>query len=438
MSSEKLTFLRAHGEAKHWFQLVIIRNILLGGFLAATLTGLATENLLVLSFGFLAIPSEIITSRRISHQLNLISKRARENLTSRAVALRFEIGSREEIESLAQSIKKIPTLEKYLSERVSSRICVLTITPILTFALLGNVFLVAEGVPPITLALSLLLLLIMQTLGWIISSKEELELHQFFPGSLQENSSNTAEDSEEESGEEQSEGRLGRIGRVKELRWTDCRLVEGESSSAFRWGLAPAGRITGVITSSLELRKAFVDSLIDPWALDIGRVFIDTNRETYRVDHLHRDQWQNEVGLISGRPRFAPLTVEGNLKAIRPRATRERLLTLLKDVGLEAELMPEGLATKVESDQSLFTPSLRRRLALARVLLKDSSIVVLDLSGPDSDEATEDLLIRHMRDMATAGKIVILLSERPIDTTLAKKQIDLDALAPTLVPQVSV
>ena len=77
-------------------------------------------------------------------------------------------------------------------------------------------------------------------------------------------------------------------------------------------------------------------------------------------------------------------------------------------------------------------------MALARTLLKDSAVVILDLSSHGSDEATEELLIQRLRDMATAGKVVILISERSLDSSLAKKQIDLDALAPTLIPQVSV
>jgi ABC-type transport system involved in cytochrome bd biosynthesis fused ATPase/permease subunit len=110
----------------------------------------------------------------------------------------------------------------------------------------------------------------------------------------------------------------------------------------------------------------------------------------------------------------------------------------MKEVGLESDLLPNGLSTKVESDNSLFSPSLRRRVALARTLLKDSAVVILDLSSHGSDEATEELLIQRLRDMATAGKVVILISENSLDSSLAKKQIDLDALAPTLIPQVSV
>jgi ABC-type transport system involved in cytochrome bd biosynthesis fused ATPase/permease subunit len=77
-------------------------------------------------------------------------------------------------------------------------------------------------------------------------------------------------------------------------------------------------------------------------------------------------------------------------------------------------------------------------VALARALLKDSSVVILNLSSHGSDEATEELLIQRIRDMAAAGKVVILIGERSLDSSLAKKQIDLDALAPTLIPQVSV
>jgi ABC-type transport system involved in cytochrome bd biosynthesis fused ATPase/permease subunit len=434
MTSRALKYLKIPGDAKRWFELQIIRNLLVGGFLATTVMGLVTGNLLVLILAVIAIPSEIITSRKISDQLNQMSKRSREKLTSRAIALRFESGGSEEIESLAESIEEIPRLEDYLSKGLSSRISILILTPILILTISGGFFLFTEGIQLVPFLLSLAIVFLIQSLRWFLPAKELLSLEKFFPSAHE--TSSLGERGELEVGPE--EGRPSRIGRIKEVRWTDCQLQDGDSDSAFRWGLAPAGRITGVISRSAELRKKFIEAIIDPWSLEIGRVFIDTNRETYRVDHLQRHQWQNEISLISSTPRFASLTVEANLKSIKPRATRERLSALMKEVGLESDLLPNGLSTKVESDNSLFSPSLRRRVALARTLLKDSAVVILDLSSHGSDEATEELLIQRLRDMATAGKVVILISENSLDSSLAKKQIDLDALAPTLIPQVSV
>ena len=434
MASQVFGFLKKSAEAKRWVILQIAHNLIVGGLVAVIFFGAVIPSLPLLLLGLLALPMEIVTSRKITLQQNLIIRRSLREMTSRAVALRFEIGGREEIGSLAHSISQTSRLENQLSKEVASRISILSITPIFIVCISSGFILLTGGIEWVSLILALVILLAIQSLRWFLLPKDHLSTEEFFPGSFA-----TISHSKEVETEETPEASTNaKISRIKELRWTDCQLQDDESTVAFRWGLATAGRITGVVSSSKELREKFIDALIDPWSLEIGRVFIDTQRETFRADQIQRNQWQNEIGFISRAPRFASLTIEANLKSIKPRATRDRLNALLLEVGLESDLLPEGLSTKLEAENSLFSPSLRRKVALARVLLKDSAIVILDLSCQDSDEATEELLIKHMRDLASAGKVVILISEKSIDSTLAKKQIDLDATAPSLIPQVSV
>lgn len=437
MASRARNFFRVPAKARVLLKFLILRHLLVGAFTATVFFGLLTENLFLVLIGSLLIPCEIVISRKFSTQVNLATAQARQKLTSQALALRYDFAGKDEIEELAQSIIQIPRLESYFSKDLSSRLSILVLTPFLVLSISGARFLNVADTNLMPFVFAMVILSLIQILRWLALSKESLDLDKFFDGSIK-TPSHSEGDSRIEDADDGEESRSSKIGRVKEIRWTDCQPQGSDSELAFRWGLASAGRITAVIARSQALRTTFIETLLDPWSLEIGRVFVDTNRETYRVDQLHRHQWQNEVSLISSTPRFASLTIEANLKSIKPRATRERLTTLMQEVGLYSGLLPEGLSTKVDDDNSLFSLSLRRRVALARTLLKDSAVVILDISCHDSDEATEELLIQQMRNLASAGKVVILLSEKDVDSTLAKKQIDLDALAPTLIPQVSV
>jgi ABC-type transport system involved in cytochrome bd biosynthesis fused ATPase/permease subunit len=437
MASRARNFLTVPARAKAILNLLILRNLLLGAITAIVFFGLLTDNLFLILLASLLIPSEVLFSRRIRAQINLVTRQSAQMLTSKALSLRYDFGKRGEMDALSDSIAQIPELERYLSRELSSRISIMILTPFLVLSISGAHFFAAEESSWITFILALVILVLVQTLRWFSLSKDPFDLDEFFEDAVESTSRNPDQSSivGEDGGEE---SHSGKIGRIKEIRWTDCQLRGDDQEIAFRWGLASAGRITSVITRSQALRESFIKALLDPWSIEIGRVFVDTNRQTYRVDQLHRHQWQNEVSLISNAPRFASLTVEQNLKSIKPRATRERLTALLKEVGLESDLLPGGLSTKIDDDHSLFSLSLRRRVALARTLLKESAIVILDLSCQDSDAATEEFLIQQMRSLASAGKVVILISEKDIDLTLSKKQFDLDAVAPTLIPQVSV
>ncbi|CDP82412.1 MULTISPECIES: ATP-binding cassette domain-containing protein [Mycolicibacterium] len=79
-------------------------------------------------------------------------------------------------------------------------------------------------------------------------------------------------------------------------------------------------------------------------------------------------------------------TVRDNLLVVRGDATDAELLSALERVGLTDWLsgLPEGLATVLEGGHTALSAGQRRRLLLARVLLSDFSVVLLD-------EPTENL-----------------------------------------------
>ncbi|CQD14664.1 ABC transporter, transmembrane region, type 1 [Mycolicibacterium conceptionense] len=79
-------------------------------------------------------------------------------------------------------------------------------------------------------------------------------------------------------------------------------------------------------------------------------------------------------------------TVRDNLLVVRGDATDAELLSALERVGLADWLsgLPEGLATVLEGGHTALSAGQRRRLLLARVLLSDFSVVLLD-------EPTENL-----------------------------------------------
>ncbi len=78
--------------------------------------------------------------------------------------------------------------------------------------------------------------------------------------------------------------------------------------------------------------------------------------------------------------------------------------------------LPAGLGTAVGVGEhgARLSGAQRQRLALARVLLADFPVVVLDepaehLDNDTAEELTRDLLA------ATAGRTVILITHRPVD-----------------------
>ncbi|MFV8052142.1 ATP-binding cassette domain-containing protein [Mycobacterium sp. 48b] len=91
-------------------------------------------------------------------------------------------------------------------------------------------------------------------------------------------------------------------------------------------------------------------------------------------------------------------TVRDNLLVVRGDATDSELLAALQRVGLAGWLagLPEGLSTVLEGGHTAVSAGQRRRLLLARVLLSDFSVVLLDEPTENLDAADSQRILTEI------------------------------------------
>lgn len=107
------------------------------------------------------------------------------------------------------------------------------------------------------------------------------------------------------------------------------------------------------------------------------------------------DQIADYIGVINQSPYLFRTTIANNLRIGNEDADDEQLWAVLERVGLAemVERLPDGLETKVDEAGLRFSGGERHRLALARILLKDTPIVLLDEPTVDLDPITEQAII---------------------------------------------
>ncbi|HVM01711.1 MAG TPA: ABC transporter ATP-binding protein [Acidimicrobiales bacterium] len=105
-------------------------------------------------------------------------------------------------------------------------------------------------------------------------------------------------------------------------------------------------------------------------------------------------------------------TLADNLRLVAPRATDAELLDVMAGLGARwvAEL-PGGLATPVGAGARPLAPVPARQLALARVVLADPAVVVLDEATAGFDAASARSAESGL-DAALAGRTVVVVSHR--------------------------
>jgi ATP-binding cassette subfamily C protein CydCD len=136
------------------------------------------------------------------------------------------------------------------------------------------------------------------------------------------------------------------------------------------------------------------------------------------ITALDGDQVRSVVGLCAQDAHIFDSTLRENLRLALPEgsaATDAELAAALKKARLHDWVsgLPGGLDTGVGEHGARLSGGQRQRLALARVLLADFPVVILDEPAEHLDEPTADALTRDLL-AATAGRTVLLITHRRV------------------------
>lgn len=131
------------------------------------------------------------------------------------------------------------------------------------------------------------------------------------------------------------------------------------------------------------------------------------------VRELDGDDLRTLVGLLAQDAHVFDSTVWENVRLARPAATRDEVRDALRRARLLdwVDALPDGLDTWVGEHGARMSGGERQRLALARTLLADPPVLVLDEPTEHLDARTADELTADLLD-ATRGRTVLLVTHR--------------------------
>ena len=134
------------------------------------------------------------------------------------------------------------------------------------------------------------------------------------------------------------------------------------------------------------------------------------------------------VGLVEQRPWLFDEDVRQNLLFARDTASDDDLLEVIDRVGLRAWLDERGgLDARVGERGALVSGGQAQRIALARAMLTDFPVLVLDEPTASVDPARADALLRDLTVAASrSGHTVVLISHATVDDRLVDRIVTLD------------
>jgi len=121
----------------------------------------------------------------------------------------------------------------------------------------------------------------------------------------------------------------------------------------------------------------------------------------------------DNVAFVFQNDRLFKASILENVRAARPDATREEALAALAAAQCDDILakLPDGIDTLVGTDGTHLSGGEQQRIALARAILKDAPIVVLDEATAFADPENEALIQKAFARL-TEGRTVIMIAHR--------------------------
>ena len=140
-----------------------------------------------------------------------------------------------------------------------------------------------------------------------------------------------------------------------------------------------------------------------------GSVLIDD----VDVRDLTQDSLRSAIGVVTQDPHLFHETIADNLRYARPAATLDELETVCRAARIHDTIaaLPDGYNTLVGERGYRLSGGEKQRLSIARLLLKDPSIMILDEATSHLDNENE-ALVQAALDEALAGRTAVVIAHR--------------------------
>jgi ATP-binding cassette subfamily B protein/subfamily B ATP-binding cassette protein MsbA len=164
--------------------------------------------------------------------------------------------------------------------------------------------------------------------------------------------------------------------------------------------------ITGPTGAGKSTLVSLLPRFFDPTS---GRVTVDG----YDVRGVRLKSLREQIAIVLQDPFLFPMTIAENVAYGRPEASRKKIKAACKAANAHdfIQKLPEGYDTLIGERGATLSGGERQRLSIARALLKDAPILILDEPTSSLDAETEASLLDALKRLAK-GRTTFIIAHR--------------------------
>ena len=162
--------------------------------------------------------------------------------------------------------------------------------------------------------------------------------------------------------------------------------------------------------------------------------FYDPVTGSIKIDEIDIQQYRlsalrKTIGIVSQQTLLFDDTILNNIRYGSPSATEDEVIAVARQARADqfiSQQLPAGYQTMVGEGGSKLSGGQRQRIALARAILRDPEILILDEATSQIDTESE-VLIHQALEQFTEGRTTILITHRASSLHLADRVVVMEA-----------
>jgi ATP-binding cassette, subfamily B, bacterial MsbA len=168
----------------------------------------------------------------------------------------------------------------------------------------------------------------------------------------------------------------------------------------------PQGKTTAIVGPSGAGKSTIIGLICRFYNLEIGEIYIDD----YPLEELNLRDWREQIAIVSQDVHMFSTTILENIAYGRLDATEEEVIAAAKLANAHQFIseLPQGYDTKVGDRGVRLSGGQRQRIALARAIVRNPEMLILDEATNALDSISEHLIQEALNTLSDNRTVIVI------------------------------